>query len=73
MNSISCFSLGNSMFFIVTYLRLTKLATCPVGYLYNYQTKEFFNLSYVHEPPEGPAKFGGEFTYSYLNLCSYAT
>ncbi|XP_057977190.1 membralin-like protein At1g60995 isoform X2 [Malania oleifera] len=22
------------------------------GYLYNYQTKEFYNLSYAHEPPE---------------------
>ncbi|XP_031273927.1 membralin-like protein At1g60995 isoform X2 [Pistacia vera] len=28
------------------------------GYLFNYQTKEFYNLSYAHEPPEGPAKFG---------------
>ncbi|KAJ0077838.1 hypothetical protein Patl1_36857 [Pistacia atlantica] len=28
-------------------------------YLFNYQTKEFYNLSYAHEPPEGPAKFGG--------------
>lgn len=28
------------------------------GYLYNYQTKEFYNLSYAHEPPEGPARFG---------------
>ncbi|XP_031379263.1 membralin-like protein At1g60995 isoform X2 [Punica granatum] len=31
------------------------------GYLYNYQTKEFYNLSYVQEPPEGPAKFGDYF------------
>lgn len=29
------------------------------GYLYNFQTKEFHNLSYVQEPPEGPARFGG--------------
>lgn len=28
------------------------------GYLYNYQTKEFYNLSYAHEQPEGPARFG---------------
>ncbi|XP_044462018.1 membralin-like protein At1g60995 isoform X2 [Mangifera indica] len=28
------------------------------GYLFNYQTKEFYNLSYAHELPEGPAKFG---------------
>ncbi|KAK4783808.1 hypothetical protein SAY86_018176 [Trapa natans] len=31
------------------------------GYLYNYQTKEFYNLSYVQEPPEGPAKLGDYF------------
>jgi hypothetical protein len=28
------------------------------GYLYNYQTKEFYNLTYAHEQPEGSAKFG---------------
>ncbi|GLT30545.1 hypothetical protein SLA2020_053390 [Shorea laevis] len=28
------------------------------GYLYNFQTKEFYNLSYAQEPPEGPARFG---------------
>ncbi|KAL5787395.1 hypothetical protein ACOSP7_004344 [Xanthoceras sorbifolium] len=28
------------------------------GYFYNYQTTEFYNLSYAQEPPEGPAKFG---------------
>ncbi|KAF7803627.1 membralin-like protein [Senna tora] len=28
------------------------------GYLYNYQTKEFYNISYAHEPPAGPAGFG---------------
>ncbi|XP_038682609.1 membralin-like protein At1g60995 [Tripterygium wilfordii] len=28
------------------------------GYLYNYQTKEFYNLSYAHEPAVGPARFG---------------
>lgn len=29
------------------------------GYLYNYQTKEFYNLSYASELPEGSARFGG--------------
>ncbi|GLU02932.1 hypothetical protein SLE2022_201620 [Rubroshorea leprosula] len=28
------------------------------GYLYNSQTKEFYNLSYAQGPPEGPARFG---------------
>ncbi|CAA2934360.1 S3 self-incompatibility locus-linked pollen [Olea europaea subsp. europaea] len=28
------------------------------GYLYNYQTKEFYNLTYAHEQPESYAKFG---------------
>lgn len=28
------------------------------GYLYNYQTKEFYNLTYAHEQPEGSARFG---------------
>lgn len=28
------------------------------GYLYNYQTKEYYNLTYAHEPPEGPVQFG---------------
>lgn len=32
------------------------------GYLYNFQTKEFYNLSYAHEPPQGPARFGGLLT-----------
>ncbi|GJV72540.1 membralin-like protein [Tanacetum coccineum] len=31
------------------------------GYLYNYQTKEFYNLTYAHEQPEGSAKFGDYF------------
>nr|XP_043637657.1 membralin-like protein At1g60995 [Erigeron canadensis] len=30
------------------------------GYLYNYQTKEFYNLTYAHEQPEGSA-FGDYF------------
>ncbi|EOA34083.1 hypothetical protein CARUB_v10021584mg [Capsella rubella] len=28
------------------------------GYLYNYQTREFYNLSYSQELPEGSAQFG---------------
>ncbi|XP_038708647.1 membralin-like protein At1g60995 isoform X3 [Tripterygium wilfordii] len=28
------------------------------GYLYNYQTREFYNLSYTYEPAQGPARFG---------------
>ncbi|XP_071696830.1 membralin-like protein At1g60995 isoform X2 [Rutidosis leptorrhynchoides] len=31
------------------------------GYLYNYQTKEFYNLTYSHEQPEGSARFGDYF------------
>lgn len=31
------------------------------GYLYNYQTKEFYNLTYAHEQPEGSARFGDYF------------
>ncbi|KAK2978400.1 hypothetical protein RJ640_026831 [Escallonia rubra] len=31
------------------------------GYLYNYQTKEFYNLTYAHEQPEGSATFGDYF------------
>ncbi|KAK4769048.1 hypothetical protein SAY86_027198 [Trapa natans] len=31
------------------------------GYFHDYQTKELFNLSYVHEQPEGPAKLGDYF------------
>lgn len=28
------------------------------GYLYNHQTKEFYNLTYAHEQPESSARFG---------------
>ncbi|XP_010942375.1 membralin-like protein At1g60995 [Elaeis guineensis] len=31
------------------------------GYLYNFQTKEFYDLSYGHELGEGPARFGDYF------------
>ncbi|KAJ8749859.1 hypothetical protein K2173_013774 [Erythroxylum novogranatense] len=41
-----------------TILMNSLLSSPGQGYLYNSQTKEFYNLSYAHEPPEGPAKFG---------------
>jgi hypothetical protein len=31
------------------------------GYLYNFQTKELYDLSYGHEPPAGPTRFGDYF------------
>ncbi|KAJ4804321.1 Membralin [Rhynchospora pubera] len=31
------------------------------GYLYNFQTKEFYDLSYGHEPAVGPTRFGDYF------------
>ena len=44
------------------------------GYLYNYQTKEFYNLSYATELPEGSAKFGGLLTFAlYLQLYVFLT
>ncbi|KDP38854.1 hypothetical protein JCGZ_05011 [Jatropha curcas] len=41
-----------------TILMNSLLSSPGQGYLYNFQTKEFYNLSYPQEPPEGPAKFG---------------
>ncbi|XP_068307417.1 membralin-like protein At1g60995 isoform X3 [Pyrus communis] len=41
-----------------TILINSLLSSPGQGYLYNFQTKEFFNLSYVQEPPQGPARFG---------------
>ncbi|GAV61133.1 Membralin domain-containing protein [Cephalotus follicularis] len=41
-----------------TILMNSLLSSPGQGYLYNFQTKEFYNLSYAQEPPEGPAKFG---------------
>lgn len=29
------------------------------GYLYNYQTKAFYDLSYGQEASDGPTRFGG--------------
>ncbi|XP_057430397.1 membralin-like protein At1g60995 isoform X2 [Lotus japonicus] len=41
-----------------TILINSLLSSPGQGYLYNYQSKEFYNLSYAHEAPEGPARFG---------------
>ncbi|CAL0309569.1 unnamed protein product [Lupinus luteus] len=41
-----------------TILINSLLSSPGQGYLYNYQTKEFYNLSYAQEPLEGPARFG---------------
>ncbi|KAK7328286.1 hypothetical protein VNO77_22389 [Canavalia gladiata] len=41
-----------------TILINSLLSSPGQGYLYNYQTKEFYNLSYAQETPEGPARFG---------------
>ncbi|XP_014517531.1 uncharacterized protein LOC106775020 [Vigna radiata var. radiata] len=41
-----------------TILINSLLSSPGQGYLYNYQTKEFYNLSYAQEVPEGPARFG---------------
>lgn len=38
------------------------------GYFYNYQTKEFYNLSYPQEPPEGPARFGGLLAHDFNSI-----
>uniref|UniRef100_A0A2P2LKC6 Membralin n=1 Tax=Rhizophora mucronata TaxID=61149 RepID=A0A2P2LKC6_RHIMU len=42
-----------------TILMNSLLSSSGQGYLYNCQTKEFYNLSYAQEPLEGPARFGG--------------
>ncbi|KAL7247922.1 hypothetical protein ACSBR2_002764 [Camellia fascicularis] len=41
-----------------TILMNSLLSSPGQGYLYNYQTKEFYNLTYAHEQPESAAKFG---------------
>ncbi|CAN1760968.1 Membralin-like protein At1g60995 [Linum perenne] len=41
-----------------TILMNSILSSPGHGYLYNFQTNEFYNLSYAQEPPGGPAKFG---------------
>ncbi|KAG6789112.1 hypothetical protein POTOM_005198 [Populus tomentosa] len=51
-----------------TILMNSLLSSPGQGYLYNFQTKEFYNLSYAQEPQEGPAKFGGLLTYHSIYL-----
>ncbi|KAI8556823.1 hypothetical protein RHMOL_Rhmol05G0285500 [Rhododendron molle] len=41
-----------------TILMNSLLSSPGQGFLYNYQTKEFYNLTYAHEQPESSAKFG---------------
>ncbi|OAY39832.1 membralin-like protein At1g60995 isoform X1 [Manihot esculenta] len=41
-----------------TILMNSLLSSPGQGYLYNFQSKEFYNLSYPQEPAEGPARFG---------------
>ncbi|AES63270.1 putative membralin [Medicago truncatula] len=41
-----------------TILINSLLSSPGQGYLYNYQSKEFYNLSFAQEVPEVPAKFG---------------
>ncbi|KAJ0980784.1 hypothetical protein J5N97_009039 [Dioscorea zingiberensis] len=63
----SCFGnrwqqlLINSFVGYDTILMNSLLNSPGQGYLYNYQTKEFYDLSYGHEPSEGPARFGDYF------------
>ncbi|GFP93380.1 membralin [Phtheirospermum japonicum] len=41
-----------------TILMNSLLNSPGLGYLYNYQTNEYYNLTYAHEQPESSAKFG---------------
>ncbi|CAA0833971.1 Unknown protein [Striga hermonthica] len=41
-----------------TILMNSLLNSPGLGYLYNYQTREFYNLTYAHEQPASSAKFG---------------
>ncbi|KAL6583497.1 hypothetical protein OROMI_005575 [Orobanche minor] len=41
-----------------TILMNSLLSSPGLGYLYNYQTNEFYNLTYAHDQPESSAKFG---------------
>ncbi|KAJ3674467.1 hypothetical protein LUZ60_005083 [Juncus effusus] len=63
----SCFGnrwqqlLINSLVGYDTILTNSLLNSPGQGYLYNFQTKEFYDLSYGHEPPVGPTRFGDYF------------
>ncbi|XP_042478775.1 uncharacterized protein LOC122059804 [Macadamia integrifolia] len=60
----SCFGnrwqqlLINSFVGYDTILMNSLLNSPGQGYLYNYQTKEFYDLSYAHEPAVGSTRFG---------------
>ncbi|EHA8589256.1 membralin-like protein [Cocos nucifera] len=51
----------NSLVGYDTILTNSLLSYPGQGYLYNFQTKEFYDLSYGHELEEGPARFGDYF------------
>ncbi|KAL0915738.1 hypothetical protein M5K25_013192 [Dendrobium thyrsiflorum] len=44
-----------------TILMNSLLSSPGLGYLYNFQTREFFDLSHGYEPSEGSARFGDYF------------
>lgn len=44
-----------------TILMNSLLSSPGHGYLYNFQTREFFDLSHGHEPSQGSARFGDYF------------
>lgn len=44
-----------------TILMNSLLSSPGHGYLYNFQTREFFDLNHGHEPSEGSARFGDYF------------
>lgn len=60
----SCFGnrwqqlLINSFVGYDTILMNSLLSSPGQGYLYNYQTKEFYDLSYAHDSTEGSTRFG---------------
>jgi hypothetical protein len=43
------------------------------GYLYNYQSKEFYNLSFALQVPEVPAKFGGLLIYPSIGSVQHSS
>ncbi|XP_072988046.1 membralin-like protein At1g60995 isoform X2 [Typha latifolia] len=63
----SCFGnrwqqlLINSIVGYDTILTNSLLSSPGQGYLYNFQTKDFYDLSYGHEPVAGPTRFGDYF------------
>lgn len=51
--------------FYLAFFVLQQYMLLYAGYLYNFQTKEFYDLSYGHEPATAP-RFGGLLNYQYL-------